>query len=267
MALSAIHQHDFTIIQISDTHLMDQEHLAFAQSNPAETLKAVLTDIKQRYPHADAIFHTGDLAQVAVDCTYQYYLNLMHSLAIAHYQIPGNHDDLTLFPFHQGSDQVHAIHLGQWTIILLNSAVDNEIYGCISSTQLQQLESLLKQYSQQHIILTCHHHPFEIQSKWIDQHMLKNADHFTAMLTRHMHIKAVLFGHVHQESWQNWNDIQFYSTPSTCIQFKPNSDIFALDQAAPGYRVLHLSKNGHFKTEIHRIENAIISINPNISGY
>lgn len=87
MALSAIHQHDFTIIQISDTHLMDQEHLAFAQSNPAETLKAVLTDIKQRYPHADAIFHTGDLAQVAVDCTYQYYLNLMHSLAIAHYQI------------------------------------------------------------------------------------------------------------------------------------------------------------------------------------
>ena len=31
------------------------------------------------------------------------------------------------------------------------------------------------------------------------------------------------------------------------------SDEFALDQAAPGYRVLHLKQNGEFDTHIERV--------------
>ena len=30
--------------------------------------------------------------------------------------------------------------------------------------------------------------------------------------------------------------------PSTCVQFKPLSDDFALDEQAPGFRVLHLKQ-------------------------
>ena len=56
------------------------------------------------------------------------------------------------------------------------------------------------------------------------------------------------------------------STPSTSVQFKPKSDEFALDQATPGYRVLHLKQMG---SSIH-ISNVWLSqqnINTEISGY
>lgn len=268
MALSTQkNQEDWTIIQISDTHLMNKDDLEFVQMNPAKTFRAVINDIQSRYPNIDAIFHTGDLAQIAVPETYQYYLSFMKQLAIPHYQIPGNHDDVEIFPFHQGTNNVHAIHLGQWSVILLNSAVKNHVYGLITEEQLSQLDQLLTQYKDQHIIITCHHHPFEMKSKWIDHHILKNSNHLTHILTKHHNVRIALFGHVHQDSLNRWNNIHFYSTPSTCVQFKPKSENFALDQQAPGYRVLHLKKNGEFETKIHRIDNDIVTINSDISGY
>ncbi len=80
------------------------------------------SDITQQYPQADAIFHTGDLAQVPVAATYQRYLKFMQALNIPHYQIPGNHDDAEGFPFYMQCNQVHAIELGNWCVILLNTA-------------------------------------------------------------------------------------------------------------------------------------------------
>lgn len=267
MALSTKDQEDLTIIQISDTHLMNQEDLEFVRMNPALTFKAVMADIQQRYAKIDAIFHTGDLAQVAVPETYQYYLSFMQKLGIPHYHIPGNHDKSTVFPFYRGVDQAHAVHIGKWTFILLNSAVKDNVYGRITTEQLQQADQLLTQYKEQHIVIMCHHHPFEMKSKWIDHHILKNTSDLTQILAQHHNVKLVLFGHVHQDSWNSWNGIQFYSTPSTCVQFKPKSENFALDEEAPGYRVLHLKQNGNFETRIHRINNDIIPINLNISGY
>lgn len=58
-----------------------------------------------------------------------------------------------------------------------------------------------------------------------------------------------------------------FSTPSTCVQFKPFSDDFALDEEAPGFRVLHLQANGELKTKIYRAENVQQKINNEISGY
>jgi 3',5'-cyclic-AMP phosphodiesterase len=267
MTLSHNNPKEWLVIQISDTHLMNQDELEFVHMNPAETFHAVMDDIQQRYPNVDVILHTGDLAQVSAPETYENYLNFMEKLNIPHYQIPGNHDDAAIFPFHEGTNAAHAVHFGQWTVILLNSAVKNKVYGFIEDEQLEQLDQLLTQYKDQHIIVTCHHHPFEMHSQWIDHHILKNTNHLTHILEKHQNIKLVLFGHVHQDSWNEWNGIHFYSTPSTCVQFKPKSENFALDEQAPGYRVLHLKENGEFKTQIHRINHKNVKINSDISGY
>lgn len=79
MTLSPNHndQRDWTIVQISDTHLMDQDDLEFVQMNPEQSFHAVMQHIQQQYPHIDAIVHTGDLAQVPVQETYARYLTFM----------------------------------------------------------------------------------------------------------------------------------------------------------------------------------------------
>lgn len=269
MTLSSNHdnQRDWTIIQISDTHLMDQADLEFVHMNPEHSFHTVLKQVQQQYPHADAIIHTGDLAQVPVPETYARYLSFMQTTGIPFYQIPGNHDQAEHFPFHQNQNQVHVLHFGQWSIVLLNTAVPNQIDGWVSQQHLHQLEHILETYAQQFMIVACHHHPFDMQSKWIDQHKLKNTNNLLDVLNKHSNIKAVICGHVHQDSLREWQNIQFFSTPSTCVQFKPLSDHFALDDESPGFRVLSLKENGELDTVVHRVANTQQKINIEISGY
>ncbi|AXY55498.1 3',5'-cyclic-AMP phosphodiesterase [Acinetobacter chinensis] len=260
-------QQSWTIIQITDTHLMDQEDLDFVSINPEQTFKAVIQDIMEKYPEADAIIHTGDLAQVPVVSTYERYINFMETLNVPFYQIPGNHDNSECFPFYDHKDEIHTIQLGQWSICLMNSAVKGKVDGWVEQAQLEQLNQILQDNQDQSIVLACHHHPFEMKSRWIDNHKLKNTEQLTDILGQHNNIKAVLFGHVHQDSLHEWNGIPFLSTPSTCVQFKPLSEKFALDEQAPGYRVMHLHENGRFETQVHRISGLIQKINGEISGY
>lgn len=255
------------IIQISDTHLMTDPNEHFIGISPEQNFHAVIAQILQEHPHIDAIVHTGDLAQQATTETYQRYQAYMQSLGIPFFQIPGNHDDLSLFPFSMPLPEPACVEIGDWCFILLNSAVPKQVDGWIQTEQLLHLTHLLQQTQDKFVILACHHHPFEMHSQWIDQHKLKNTDQLTTLLSQFTHIKAVLFGHVHQESIHVWNNIQFLSTPATCAQFKPLSENFALDEAAPGYRYLHLKSDGQFESAIFRLKDYNQTINNEISGY
>lgn len=255
-----------TLVQISDTHLMDAPEKRFIDMNPEYSFHSTMHDICDRYHQIDSIIHTGDVAQVAVPATYERYLNYMQALNIPFYQTPGNHDNLSCFPYPQ-QKKITVIDLDQWCIILLSSAVTGQTDGYIDYEQLKQLEYILEEQQDKHIILGCHHHPLHVESDWIDQHCLKNTRDFTKVLEKHTNIKAIIHGHIHQEAQICFGNIKVLSVPSTCVQFKPKSKDFALDQVAPGYRVLKLHDNGHLETEVYRVYDAQPQINLNISGY
>ncbi|MGQ2387411.1 3',5'-cyclic-AMP phosphodiesterase [Acinetobacter ursingii] len=259
---------EYVLIQITDTHLLEQPEHEFVGMNPEQSFHEVMTHIQQHYPQADAIIHTGDLAQAPRPKTYQRYLHFMQQLGIPFFHTPGNHDDEKYFPFHQENPQQPVlIELGDWRIILLNTAVSNRVDGLVSTSQLEQLTNLLEQHQAHPTILACHHHPFEMHSKWIDQHKLKNSQAVFNLLERFKQVKAILYGHVHQNSSNFWQHIECLSTPSTSVQFKPCSEQFALDAVAPGYRVLKLKTNGTFETVVQRLEHINHLINTEISGY
>ncbi|OGT05923.1 MAG: hypothetical protein A2X78_03955 [Gammaproteobacteria bacterium GWE2_37_16] len=68
------------------------------------------------------------------------------------------------------------------------------------------------------------------------------------------YIKAVVCGHIHQESNQRYLGVDFLSTPATCWQFLPQSPKFKLDSAMPGYRWFELYSDGTYKTYVKRLE-------------
>lgn len=257
----------YTIIQITDTHLMATAQADFVKMNPEHSFQAVLNDVFQRYPHMDAILHTGDLAQEAVPATYTRYVETLSHYKVPFFQIPGNHDLLSAFPIPEGKKFPYVVEFGSWCFILLNTAVKNRVDGQLDQVQLAQLDALLMQYHQKHVILCGHHHPFAMNSTWIDQHKLKNTNDLLAVLQRHHNIKFMLCGHVHQESVRSEHHLTCFSTPSTCVQFKPLSHDFALDETLPGFRVLHLHADGQFETEVHRLVDAPCEINTEITGY
>lgn len=261
-------EQEHVLIQITDTHLLDSPQHEFVGMNPEETFHAVMDMLKLQQPHADVIIHTGDLAQTPTPTSYQRYLDYMQNLSIPFYQTPGNHDDEAYFPFHHENPQEPCvIALGKWRIILLNSAQSHRVDGNISTEQLIRLEQLLTEYQDHYVLLACHHHPFSMHSAWIDQHILKNASDFLNTIQPYPNIRAIICGHVHQNAQHQWHGIQLFSTPSTCIQFKPKSENFALDDSHPGYRLLRLKANGDFETEVFRLQNVSSLVNKEISGY
>jgi Icc protein len=55
---------------------------------------------------------------------------------------------------------------------------------------------------------------------------------------------------VHQASDLSRNGVRFLTTPSTCFQFLPAADNFAVDTRPPGYRWLDLMADGTVATEV-----------------
>ena len=84
---------------------------------------------------------------------------------------------------------------------------------------------------------------------------------------RHPSIRGIVCGHVHQAFRARRNDCIWLATPSTCIQFLPGSDGFALDQLTPGYRWFELYPDGRIDTDIERTDAYAEPLHASASGY
>jgi Icc protein len=105
-------------------------------------------------------------------------------------------------------------------------------------------------------VVSLHHPPFKVCSRWLDDSTLQNPGALFAVLDRYPNVKLVLFGHIHQVFSQQRKHIHYLGTPSTSIQFQPHSSNFALDQEAPGFRVLRLYPDGTWWTIVERVNYA-----------
>ncbi|KXO86356.1 metallophosphatase [Acinetobacter venetianus] len=266
--VSTLSQKDFVMVQITDTHLLEYPHLEFVGMQPEQSFRAVIDLMRQQHSEIDLIVHTGDLAQNPTPVTYHRYLEHMNTLGIPFFHTPGNHDDVAYFPFHETEpSKPTVVEVGNWRVILLNSAQPERIDGKIADIQLQQLTQLLTELKDCYVIIACHHHPFAMQSAWIDQHKLKNSSDLLETIEPFNNVKAIVCGHVHQDSINTWQGVEFLSTPSTCIQFKPKSDKFALDEEHPGYRYIRLKSNGEIETQVYRLSNSQRMSSSEVLGY
>jgi Icc protein len=95
-----------------------------------------------------------------------------------------------------------------------------------------------------------HHHPLPMGSTWLDGVARRDAPAFWKVIDAHSDVRVVVCGHVHQASDRTRNRVRFLSTPSTCAQFLPSSEFFALDERPPGMRWIELYDDGSIETEV-----------------
>ena len=112
-----------------------------------------------------------------------------------------------------------------------------------------------------------HHQPVLVGSKWIDQYIVRNADAFFGVLDRFTNVKAVVWGHVHQDFSGKRKSVDLFATPSTCVQFKPLCDDFTVDTLMPGYRWFDLKDDGTLTTGIERVTGKEYVIDYKSAGY
>ncbi|TCS41160.1 3',5'-cyclic-AMP phosphodiesterase [Reinekea marinisedimentorum] len=259
----------FTLVQITDPHLHASPDGTLLGMNTENSLKLIVERIAQTVPKIDMILATGDIAQDSSVQAYKNFLSHIKPLKAPMRWIPGNHDSReNMAEACIGLDHSDpVVELGDWVIVLLDSIVPKKVYGELAPDQLELLENTLEQHKDRHVLLTFHHHPLDMECKWIDSIGIRNPEALHKVLSKYENVRATLFGHVHQDSDRVINGMRYISTPSTCVQFLPKSEDFGIDTLGPGYRTLTLLPNGDIETFVERVKGPEFEIDFSQKGY
>lgn len=262
------------LIQLTDTHLFGSSQGQLLGVNTSQSFEAVVNTIMHNGHRADLVLATGDISQDYTSASYQRFANIVATLNLPCHFLPGNHDEQQLMCDNLIADHLfpqRQIVLDDWQIILLDSTIAKKPAGKIEEGEFQFIEQAINAYPEKHVLISMHHHPLKVGCSWLDQHWISNGEEFLQRVAAYKQIKGILWGHIHQqfdEVYQgHFNDIRLMATPSTCIQFTPKSDHFALDSLQPGYRVLQLNRDGKIVTTVHRLEGAKFTPEKEVSGY
>lgn len=249
------------LLQITDTHLFASADTAHRGINTQASLDAVLAHARADtcWP-PDAVVVTGDIVHDESRAGYLRFRQTLESLGPPAFCIPGNHDDPAVLKECLSSPQVQVCgdaQLGAWRLILLSTFGEGEVAGALGTAELARLKAVLAKYPCEHTLICMHHPPLPMGSAWLDTPGLRDAEAFQKLVQRHAQVRAVLWGHVHQSSDRHVNGVRFMSTPSTCSQFRPDSDEFEVDSRPPGLRWLALNPDGGLTTEVVRVAGAV----------
>jgi Icc protein len=133
---------------------------------------------------------------------------------------------------------------------MLDSTVPGEAAGELPATELARLEAALGPGSPSHALVVLHHQPIPVGSAGLDSVGLRNSAALQTIIAGLPTVRALIGGHVHQESEQRLGAVRVFTTPSTCMQFRPQVAGFETDDRGPGCRVLELHPDGGLQTRV-----------------
>jgi Icc protein len=245
------------IIHLTDTHLFAAADGRLQDVNTRASLESVVSDVGARAWPADLVAATGDISHDEPAGAYEAFRDILAPLATPVYCVPGNHDLRAVMadtvsrpPFHY----CESLTLGNWHIVGVDSCKTDAASGRVDQAELDRLARELRETDRPHAAVCLHHPPLPMQSRWLDAVGLENADAFLDVLAAAGNVRAVLFGHVHQAFDEVRGTARIIGTPSTCAQFLPQSETFALDRRPPAYRRVSLLPDGRVDTELFWID-------------
>jgi Icc protein len=246
-------QPSFRLLHITDPHLHAHAESRMRGVVTFDTFQAVIERAMTDAHSPDLIVATGDLVQDETLAGYERFKSVLAPLNTPVLCIPGNHDAPNIMnttlndtPFQiNGSYQTNG-----WSLIMLNSFAQGGDAGCLDRAELDRLRDTLHEHRTLHTLICLHHHPVPMGSRWLDGVALSNPHDLLNIVDTAPQVRGILWGHVHQASDRQRNSIRLMSTPSTCSQFLPNSDNFAIDARPPGFRWLDLCPDGTIDSEV-----------------
>ena len=108
----------------------------------------------------------------------------------------------------------------------------------------------------EHVLVCLHHPPVLMGSAWLDTVGLENGEQFLGLLQADGRVRLTIFGHVHQPYDADHGGVRVIATPSTCRQFLPRSETFAVDERPPAYRRISLHADGAVDAELVWVDDA-----------
>ncbi|MGE8322998.1 MAG: 3',5'-cyclic-AMP phosphodiesterase [Pseudomonas sp.] len=255
------------VLQLTDAHLFAAPTGTMLGLNTRDSLRHVVEQALREQPHTDLLLCTGDLSQDASVASYQAFRDLTAPFGVATRWLPGNHDESRIMA-QVAPELVQAVtDIGAWRIVMLDTAVQGATHGLLADDQLALLDAALRGAGERHCLVCLHHQPVDIGCAWIAPIGLRNAQALFDIVEGYPQVRALLWGHVHQE----WDEVRagrrLLATPSTCIQFAAGSEDFAVSEEQPGYRWLRLHADGRLETGVERVLDFEVKLDFDSPGY
>lgn len=244
------------VLQFTDLHLYAEPDQTLFGVPTRRTFEEVLAKSQTRHWPPDIILLTGDLVHDERREGYRYLRQVIDRCGVPCFCIPGNHD-------HKGhlasevdplaAEPFRAERIGAWDLLLLDSTIDGSDAGRLQPGALAQVEQHLAANQGRPTLISLHHQPVPVGSRWIDTMKVEDGAALLQLTARYPQLRLILWGHVHQSFDRLHGPTRLLATPSTCAQFAPGHEEFALDDQLPGYRWLELHPDGRLDTDIERV--------------
>lgn len=249
------------LLQITDVHLRAISGDTLLGVDTWHSVEAVLDQALGEH-QPDALLVTGDVAQDPDPDLYaRFYGWLKARYPGPTLVTPGNHD----IAGNMGALlETEYLELPGWQVLPLDSHVDDEPQALVSDADFAALEAACNKSGNApgkvHLLVATHHPPVEIGCPWLDRDRIQNGHELLEWMAEHGRIRALVFGHAHQELNLKHRHLSLLGTPSTCIQFEPGSSRFSVDEQKPGYRWLLLGEDGSVRSEVRRVADYPLTI-------
>jgi Icc protein len=247
------------VLHLTDPHLFADRSGSLRGAVTYDTLQSVLAHYRDSGFEADFVALTGDIVQDDSAEAYGHCRDLVSALGLPVFCVPGNHDVPQLMrrtlpdpPFSCCS----SFEAGNWLVVGIDSCVDGRAGGRIAESELRRMEDTIAASQAEHVMICLHHPPVPMGSKWLDSVGLDNGDEFLARAAASGRVRVAICGHVHQQYDAVHDGIRLITTPSTCRQFLPGADEFAVDDNPPAYRRIELWPDGRVDTVLVWAGNA-----------
>jgi Icc protein len=241
------------VLHLTDPHLFADRQGSLRGAVTYDTLQSVIEHYSRHDFAADLIALTGDIVQDDSAEAYAHCHELLSALGLPVMCVPGNHDvrylmrDMLTDPPFSYCDARTA---GDWLVIGIDSCSAGRAGGKIAERELRRMEEAIAGSNAPHILVCLHHPPVPMRSKWLDTVGLDNGEEFLARAGSAGRVRAAIFGHVHQHYDADHDGIRLIATPSTCRQFLPRADDFAVDDRPPAFRCIELQPDGSIDVEL-----------------
>lgn len=237
-------------IQLTDCHIYADSGARFSGMDTRASCTAVIDAAAQA--SAAGLLLTGDLSMDGQAAAYVWLDQALSALPALRLVIAGNHDAPDQWCGSLAQAPGHASVPG-WQIHGLDTRVAGAPHGTLQTAQLAALDAALAAAPGVAHLLLMHHPPLPVGSPWIDAMGVTNAAALWSLLAERPGVRAIVCGHVHQNVDCYHNGVRVLTTPSTCVQFTPRCQDYAVDRRHPGYRIVDLDPAGELVTRVERV--------------
>lgn len=249
------------IAQISDLHIVEKNKhwLSEPATEVTERLLRTISYINALNPIPDVVLLTGDATDDGSQASYVHLKELLESLKVPLYVIPGNHDRReemrAAFLAHsympsKGFIQ-YVIDDYPVRLIGLDSLVEGKSYGCICEQRLSWLEETFKTLSKKPTLIFMHHPPIKIGMNLFDKMNCVTPPAFKNLVQERDDLIGIITGHYHHLCVSSFGGKLCFLAPSVApVHFfsHPQDDyVSALELEDPGI-TLHQWQGGNVLT-------------------